>query len=246
MSHLQTSVKLCMLWGMTRARKHTAERPNLALCYVRVSTGRQAESGLSLDAQERRVIAEAEAAGYAVEIVREEGRSGKDITGRPLLGDALARLNAGEAAALYVAKLDRLSRSAHDALSVRTVAERNGWRLVVTELGADTATPQGRLMFTLMSGVAEMELDTIRERHRAWHAEARQRGKVWGRDYGPRTAVPAHVLDRIADERNAGRSMQAIAAGLTADGIPTSRGGKWHPSTIAALLRSPALLGRAS
>lgn len=231
---------------MARAPKTPTDRPNLALCYVRVSTGQQAESGLSLDAQERRVIAEAEAAGYSVEIVREEGRSGKDITGRPLLADALDRLNAGEAAALYVAKLDRLSRSAYDALGVRTVAERYGWRLVITELGADTATPQGRLMFTLMSGVAEMELDTIRERHRAWHAEARQRGKVWGVNYGPRTALPAEVVERITRERAQGRTMAAIASGLTADGVPTARGGRWYPSTVAYVLRSPAVTAVAS
>lgn len=228
---------------MAKSRKATPDRPRIALAYVRVSTGQQAESGLSLDAQERRVIAEAEAAGYVVEVLREEGRSAKSITGRPLLLDALARLAAGEADALYVAKLDRLSRSTYDALGVRNLAEVQDWRLVVTELGADTATPQGRLMFTLMAAVAEMELDTIRERHRAWHAEARERGKVWGRNHGPRTALPVEVLGRISFEREAGKSLRAIAAGLTADGVPTSRGGSWHASTVAAVLRSPALAG---
>lgn len=226
---------------MTKPRKPSTDRPRIALAYVRVSTGQQAESGLSLDAQERRVIAEAEAAGYTVEVIREEGRSGKSITGRPLLMAALARLEAGEAGALYVAKLDRLSRSTYDALGVSRLAERQGWRLVVTELGADTATPQGRLLFTLVAAVAEMELETIRERHRAWHAEARERGRIWGDNHGPRTSIPVEVLDRISTERESGRSLRTIAAGLTADGIPTARGGAWHASTVAAVLRSPAL-----
>ena len=89
---------------MAKSRKATTDRPRLALAYVRVSTGRQAESGLSLDGQERRVIAEAEAAGYVVEVLREEGRSAKNITGRPLLVSALARLAAGEKIPLAEAK----------------------------------------------------------------------------------------------------------------------------------------------
>lgn len=229
---------------MTRPKPQPAERPNLALCYVRVSTGQQADSGLSLDAQERRVIAEAEAAGYEVEIVREEGRSAKSITGRPLLADALDRLDGGGAAALYVAKLDRLARSAYDALGVRHRAEGKGWRLVITELGADTATASGRMVFTMMSAVAEMELDTIRERHRAWHAEARERGKVWGVNYGPRSALPREVVERITRERESGRTLSAIANGLNADGITTAKGGRWSTGTVAYVLRSP--LARAS
>ena len=227
---------------MAKSRKATPDRPRIALAYVRVSTGQQAESGLSLDSQERRVIAEAEAAGYVVEVLREEGRSAKSITGRPLLLGALARLAAGEADALYVAKVDRLARRTYDALSVVERAQVEGWRLVITEAGIDTDTMMGRAFLAIGAVFAEMELEAIRERHRAWHAEARERGKVWGSDYGPRTAHSVEVLDRIATERASGRSLRAIAEGLTADGVPTSRGGSWHASTVASVLRSPALL----
>lgn len=226
---------------MTRRKPPAPAVPNVALCYVRVSTGQQADSGLSLDAQERRVIASAEAAGYVAEIVREEGRSAKNMTGRPLLSAALDRLDRGEAAALYVAKLDRLARRTLDALTVVERAEVHGWRLVITELGADTETPAGLAMFTVMGAFAAFELQTIRERHRAWHAEARERGRVWGVDYGPRTALPPAVVERIARERAEGRSLQRIADGLAADGVPTARGGKWYPSTVSYVLRSPAV-----
>lgn len=228
---------------MTRHRKPrhipAAERPNLAYCYVRVSTGLQAESGLSLDAQERKVIAAAEAAGFRVEVIRDEGRSGKNITGRPLLADALDRLDAGEAAALYVAKADRLARRLRDTIDIAERAAAHGWALVTMDPAADLSTPMGRAMLQVAGTFAELELETIRERHRTWHAEARQRGRVWGLDYGPRTALPREVVARIVAEREAGRSMRAIADGLTADGIPTARGGKWHPSTVAYVLRSP-------
>jgi len=225
---------------MTRTRKAAPARPNVALCYVRVSTGQQADSGLSLDSQERRVIAEAEAAGYEVEILREEGRSAKSITGRPLLLDALARLAAREAAALYVAKVDRLSRRTFDALSVVERAGVEGWRLVIVEAGIDTDTMMGRAFLTFGAVFAEMELEAIRERHRAWHAEARERGKVWGVNYGPTSTLPPEVLGRIIRERADGRSLRAIAGGLNTDGVPTARGGAaWHASTVSAVLSSP-------
>ena len=187
------------------------------------------------------MIAEAEAAGYVVEVLREEGRSAKNITGRPLLLDALARLAAGEADALYVSKVDRLARRTFDALSVVERAQVEGWRLVITEAGIDTDSMMGRAFLAIGAVFAEMELEAIRERHRAWHAEARERGRIWGDNYGPRTAIPAEVLDRVAAERAGGKSLRGIAAGLSADGVPTARGGSWHASTVAALLRSPAL-----
>lgn len=210
------------------------------MCYVRVSTGQQADSGLSLDSQERRVIAEAEAAGYEVEILREEGRSAKSIAGRPLLVDALARLAAGEAAALFVAKVDRLARRTFDALSVVERAQVEGWRLVIVEAGIDTDSMMGRAFLAIGAVFAEMELEAIRERHRAWHAEARERGKVWGVDHGPTSTLPPEVLGRIIRERADGRSLRVIAGGLNTDGVPTARGGrKWYASTVSAVLSSP-------
>jgi hypothetical protein len=49
--------------------------------------------------------------------------------------------------------------------------------------------------------------------------------------------MPRLIVERVASERAAGKSLRAIAAGLTADGIPTSQGGKaWHASTISKVL----------
>ena len=61
------------------------QQQDLALIYVRVSSLRQAEEGLSLEAQERTLRAQAEADGYQVEVIREEGKSGKSIRNRPQL-----------------------------------------------------------------------------------------------------------------------------------------------------------------
>lgn len=219
--------------------KHS--RPNVAFVYVRVSTTHQAASGLSLDAQEASAVTAAEALGYTVEVVREAGRSGKTVTGRPALVETLARLKRGEGAALVVSKVDRLGRDVEDVAGIAKAAERQGWRLVALDLGLDTATPTGALVLAVLAGVAQFERARISERHRDWHAAKAARGITWGVDEGHRPILPPAVRARIRDEHQAGRSASAIARGLEADGIPTARGGKWRQSTVSAVLRSPSL-----
>jgi hypothetical protein len=85
--------------------------------YVRVSTADQVESGLGLAAQETAIREEAERRGWDLEIVRDEGRSGKRVN--PGLRSALDDLRAGLADGLVVAKLDRLARSVVHAFGCR-------------------------------------------------------------------------------------------------------------------------------
>ena len=120
--------------------KSAAPAP-LALIYVRVSTGRQAAEGHSLPEQERVLVEAAQAAGYAVEMVVEAGKSAGKVSNRPALRAALERLDKGQAAALYALDLDRLSRSVADLAVMLNRAARKGWRLTVLGLGAvDTST----------------------------------------------------------------------------------------------------------
>lgn len=221
-----------------RTRKIT-NRPNIAIVYVRVSTGQQVD-GSSLDGQERTVADAARQAGYDVEIVREEGRSGATISGRPALRDALNRLAAGQAAALYVSKIDRLARSTIDALKVAEQAEKQGWRLVALDVALDSGTPAGKLVLTLLAAVAEMERQRIGERHRDWHQEHRARGHRWGVDEGPKPLLPADVRSRIVAERQRGDSLRTIANRLNLENVPTARGGRWHASTIKHVIESPS------
>lgn len=213
-----------------------------ALLYVRVSTARQSEEGMSLDAQEVQLRAQATALGYSeVRVIREEGRSGKSIAGRPAIREALDLLNAGEAAALIGAKLDRISRNTRDLLSIVDAADRHGWRLIVLDVNLDTATPVGRMVLTILAAVAEMERNRIAERQADSHAERRRRGQVWGVTHGPRSTLPDSIRARIVAEHEAGVRLRAIARGLEADGIPTATGaGRWHASTVAHFLASPA------
>jgi DNA invertase Pin-like site-specific DNA recombinase len=193
--------------------------------------------GVSLDVQERQLQQAAEMAGYtSIELVREEGRSGKNISGRPALTDALKRLDAGEAKALFVTRIDRLARSTQDFLSVVDRANKNGWRLVMLDLNLDTSSYQGRFVVTIMSALAEMERGIIAERQKDVHKDRRARGVVWGVDMGPKNKTPEEIKQRVLSERSSGASYQKIADGLNQDGIPTQNQRVWHPTTVRNLL----------
>jgi DNA invertase Pin-like site-specific DNA recombinase len=224
----------------SRRRPHRP-RPAVAIVYSRVSTAQQAASGLSLDSQQAATVAAAEAAGYRVVEVADQGISGGRGVRRPGLARALDMLAKGEAAALYVSKVDRLSRSTIDALVIAEAADAQGWRLVALDLALDTSTPVGRLVLSVLAAAAEMERERIGERHRDWHAAQAARGTRWGVDAGPRSALPGEVRQRILDARAAGESYRSIAAALNADEVPTATGqGRWWPSNVRAHVHSPA------
>lgn len=211
----------------------------LAILYSRVSTQLQVNDGVSLDVQERQLRQAAELAGFTdVEMVKEEGRSGKSITGRPALTSALKRLDAGEAQALFVTRIDRLARSTKDFLNVIDRANANGWRLVMLDLNLDTASYQGRFVVTIMSALAEMERGIIAERQKDVHKDRRARGIVWGKDMGPMNKTPDDVKSLVISLRSSGFSYQKIADRLNQQEIPTQNQRKWYPTTVKNLLES--------
>jgi DNA invertase Pin-like site-specific DNA recombinase len=211
--------------------------PGIALLYARVSTQLQVNDGVSLDVQERTLINAAEFHGFTSwEVIREEGRSGKSIKGRPVLTDALTRLEEGTANALIVTRIDRLARSTTDFLDIVDMANKKGWRLIMLDLNLDTSTYQGRFVVTVMSALAEMERGIIAARQKDVHKDRRDRGIVWGVDMGPKNKTPLDIKERIVVERSSGRSYAKIAEGLNRDTVPTQNGGKWYASTVKNIM----------
>jgi DNA invertase Pin-like site-specific DNA recombinase len=193
----------------------------------------QVDDGMSLGAQERQLLGAAEMAGYDPVILREEGRSGKSIQGRPVLRKALEDLDAGRASALYVTRLDRLARSTRDFLSIIDRSNSSGWRLVMLDLGLDTTTANGRFVVTIMSAMAEMERGMISARQKDVHQDRREAGKVWGVDLGPISQITEDIGTRIVKDRAAGLSYKKIAESLNSEEVSTVLGGKqWYASTV--------------
>jgi DNA invertase Pin-like site-specific DNA recombinase len=207
-----------------------------AVGYLRVSTDEQADSGAGLSAQRTTIEAEADRRDWtliAVEV--DAGASGKSLAGRPNLAAALDAVSSGRADVLVVAKLDRLSRSLLDFAALMARSQQEGWSLVALDLGVDTSTPAGEFMAAVMASAAQWERRIIGQRTRDALAAKRAQGVRLGRP----STIPADVSNEIKQHRAAGMTIRAIADRLTADGVPTTAGGKrWSASTVQRVLRS--------
>ncbi|MHB8670799.1 MAG: recombinase family protein [Acidimicrobiales bacterium] len=214
--------------------------PVRALGYVRVSTGEQADSGLGLAAQQRAVREACRARGYRLlEVVEDAGYSAATLD-RPGIASALERLDAGEADAIVVAKLDRLSRSLLDFAALMERSRAKGWAVVGLDLGVDTTTPAGEMMANVLAVFAQFERRVIGQRTREALAAKRAQGVRLGRPQ----SLPDEVVARIVADRARGLTLQAIADRLGAEGVATAHGGKrWYPSTIRDVLHGQAAAG---
>jgi DNA invertase Pin-like site-specific DNA recombinase len=216
--------------GRAKARR---KGTSAVVGYARVSTVEQADSGLGLEAQRHAIRSECERRGWELLGIEEDaGWSGK-VTSRPGLQRALAACKAGQADGLVVAKLDRLSRSVQHAAQLLAEADREGWALVALDLGVDLSTPAGEVMAHVLAAIAQFERRLIGQRTKDALAVKRAEGVRLGRPQ----VLSGQVVARIAGERATGRSLQAIADGLNAEGVATAHGGaKWWPSTVGKVL----------
>lgn len=203
-------------------------RRPLALGYVRVSTAEQADSRLGLDAQREQLQREADARGWDLEFVADEGFTAKH-TRRPGFQSALRRLAAGEAQVLVASKVDRVARSLLDFLQVVETSDRQGWHLAVLNMPeVDPSNPFSKMARAIQAAFAEVERDLISLRTR----EALAQLKAQGVELGHHVRHSDETLRRILEARAGGESFRAIADALNADGVPTSQGNRWHPSTV--------------
>jgi DNA invertase Pin-like site-specific DNA recombinase len=135
---------------------------------------------------------------------------------------------------LMVARLDRLSRSVIDAARLIEQAKREGWALVILDLGADTSTPAGALATNVVASVAQYERELIAART----SDAMQQAKRRGRRLGRPVSLPQPVRERVLSDRESGLSLRVIADRLNVEQVPTAQGGRWHASTVRHVLMS--------
>jgi DNA invertase Pin-like site-specific DNA recombinase len=125
---------------------------------------------------------------------------------RAELGKLLATLNAGDV--VLVTRLDRLARSTRDLLNILgTIADQGAAFRSLGDSWADTTTPHGRLMLTVLAGLAEFERELIRMRT----GEGRARAKAAGRKLGRSFKLTPHQRAEAMQRREAGETLTAIA-----------------------------------
>src|SRR5579863_10634189 len=129
--------------------------------YVRVSTDRQADFGVSIEAQEAKIRAMSVVRGGDLdEVIVDGGESAKDLN-RPGVQRLLALVNGGKVDAVIVAKLDRLTRSVKDLCGLLELFEKRKVALISVAESLDTGSAAGRLVITIMGAVSQWEREAI-------------------------------------------------------------------------------------
>src|SRR5262245_11440579 len=221
--------------------------------YIRVSrrAGREGESFIS-PAVQRQKIADW-AALHDVEVVQwwaEIDQSGARLE-RPMFQEALARCERGETGGIIVARLDRFARSAVDALeSIRRLNEAGAW-LVSVEDNFDGSTPMGRFAIGILTLIAELELERMKENWDVATRAAVGRGihissrppTGYQRDETGRL-VPsepaASAVKEVFRRRALGASWAELARYLEDEGVrPASGKPNWSKSGVAGIVKNP-------
>lgn len=220
-----------------------------ACIYTRVSTEKQDIEGYSLEEQEARCKGAITAQGWEyVGTFSDPGISGKTME-RPGLQKMFQGIESGEIEAVVVLKLDRLSRSQKDTLTIieDVFIAKNITFVSVTET-LDTSTPWGRAMIGILASFGQLERENIVQRTTMGrNAKAAQGGYAGGRPpYGYRATggdlevVPgeAEVVREIFELNGKGMSLRKIAGQLANEGIKNAGGNEISYGTINTILKN--------
>ncbi|WP_322977420.1 recombinase family protein [Acinetobacter pittii] len=216
-----------------------------AIGYVRVSTEKQAEDGISLDAQVAKIKAWASLNDYKlVHIYSDEGISGASLNKRDGMQKALAAVSEGMVFICY--SLSRISRDTIDTIQISRQLEKAGADLVSLSEKIDTTGASGKMIFNLMAVLSQFERDQTAERTKL----AMQFKKTLNHAYSP---IPygydrhgdelvinvseALTIIRIKEMYQDGKGYAEIARILNEEQIPTKLNKQWQRNTVYYLIK---------
>lgn len=215
---------------------------------MRVSTKEQADQGVSLEAQEAKIGVYAQL--YELDVLRvitDAGVSAKSLE-RPGLAQALGMLRSGEAEALLVVKLDRLTRSVADlGRLVEEYFSPGGAALLSVGEQIDTRSAGGRLVLNVLASVSQWEREAIGERtstamqHMAANGEYTGGPVPYGYAVGPdgklqEVAAEQQAVAAAKDLRRAGLSLRDVSAALAARGYRARTGRAFAPAQVLRMV----------
>ena len=219
-----------------------------AIGYVRVSTDKQAERGISLEAQAEKIRAMSVVqCAELVDTIVESGESAKSLN-RPGMAKLLGMVDKCKVQAVIVAKLDRLTRSVKDLCELLERFERRGVALISVAESLDTGSAAGRLVLNIMAAVSQWEREAIGERTRDALRHKRINGERVGNiRFGYRLCADRRhvepdpgeqaVLAEIHNLRRSGQTLRGIAATLNHRALRTRRGSAWRLEHVARILK---------
>lgn len=219
------------------------------VAYLRVSTDKQADKGVSLDAQRAKV--EAYAALYDLDLVGiivDAGVSAKSLD-RPGLERALSMLKKNDVEALLVVKLDRLTRSVRDLGELVEKFFASGkWALLSVGEQIDTRSAAGRLVLNVLGSVSQWEREATGERTATAMQHKAASGEYIGGEipYGFQLDEDGvHLVEDIGEQavlhearalRASGLSLRAVAGELARRGFLSRRGKSFAPVQVARMM----------
>lgn len=225
-----------------------------AVGYVRVSTEVQVSEGVSLETQKEKLSAFCKLHDIQlVGICCDEGISASTLK-RPGLSAALRRLERGEAQALIVVKLDRLTRSVKDLgfLCEQYFSDGKPWSLLSVTDSIDTRSASGKLILNVLTSVAQWEREAVSDRTREAMQHLKQQGvdlgaPPFGYEYstepdseGRRRLIESPeamaTLRRIIEMHKADLTPARIAQRLRAENVPSARGLMWSSTAVRRVL----------
>ena len=233
-----------------------SENREKALAYIRVSSQRQADEGVSLDAQKRRILDYANFKNIPLDesdIIIEKGVSGGiPLWDRPRGRTLKRKLATGQYQHLISMKIDRLFRVTSDMLNTVDDLNDAGIDLHIVDMGGqaiDTTTAIGRLFLTIVGAMAEMERGLISERTQEGMDQLKAMNKkftqsIYGWDADANGSLKPNwfeqnIIDYMDWQINVnGMSASAVARSLNAQGIFGKRGGKWHSSGVSRVMNN--------
>lgn len=216
-----------------------------AIGYVRVSTDKQVDEGISLDAQVAKIEAWASLNDYElVHIYSDEGISGASLNKRDGMLQALSKVKRGMAFVCY--SLSRISRDTVDTIQISKRIENAGADLVSLSEKIDTTGASGKMIFNMLAVLNQFERDQTAERTKL----AMQFKKSQNQAYSPTpygydregddlvVNIPeALTVLRIRDMHASGKGFAEIARNLNLDGIPTKKKKLWRANTVFYLIQ---------
>jgi DNA invertase Pin-like site-specific DNA recombinase len=192
-----------------------------AIGYVRVSTDKQADRGVSLEAQEAKIRAMGTVQGAEIaELIVDGGESAKNLN-RPGMERLLSLVDRGKVQTVIIAKLDRLTRSVKDLAELLERFQRRVVSLVSVAESLDTGSAAGRLVINIMTAVSQWEREAIGERTKdAMQRKKSNRKCVGNIAYGFRLAPDGEHIEPEPGEQVALATQSVVCASR---GAPCAR-----------------------